>query len=116
MGALGYGGMNVVREEYAVSPDGMKMLGLLEINIEYKGVRFTIGVRNASDRWMCVRILSGYKVMVCENKMLTGDFQPMLAKHSKNFELQDALSIACDRFKETLDSFTVKSPRNRNEK
>jgi hypothetical protein len=35
--------------------------------------------------------------MVRENKMLTGDFQPMLAKHSKNLNLVEGVSIAIDR-------------------
>lgn len=97
MDSLWYRRMNVVGEEYAVSDDGMKMFGLIQLDIEYKGVRFAIGLRNANDRSMRVALVAGYKVTVCSNMMLQGDFQPMLAKHSKNFELQDALAIACDR-------------------
>ncbi len=97
MDSLWYRRMNVVRDEYAVSDDGMKMFGLIELDVEYKGVRFAIGLRNANDRSMRVAMVAGYKVTVCSNMMLQGDFQPMLAKHSKHFELQDALSIACDR-------------------
>ncbi len=97
MDSLWYRRMTVVRDEYAVSEDGMKMFGLIELDLEYKGVRFAIGLRNANDRSMRVAMVAGYKVTVCSNMMLQGDFQPMLAKHSKNFELQDALSIACDR-------------------
>jgi hypothetical protein len=97
MDSLWYRRMNVVRDEYAVSTDGMKMFGLIELDIEYKGVRFAIGIRNANDRSMRVAMVAGYKVTVCSNMMLQGDFNPMLSKHSKKFELQDALSIACDR-------------------
>jgi hypothetical protein len=46
---------------------------------------------------MRIGLVAGYRVMVCENKMLTGDFNPLLAKHSKNFNLIDALSVAVDR-------------------
>jgi hypothetical protein len=35
----------------------------------------------------------GYRVFVCEDMILSGDFQPVLAKHSKNFSLLHALSI-----------------------
>ena len=97
MDSLWFRRMTVVRDEYAVSDDGMRMFGLIELDLEYKGVRFAIGIRNANDRSMRVAMVAGYKVTVCSNMMLQGDFQPMLAKHSKNFELQDALSIACDR-------------------
>lgn len=100
--SLSYRRLSVVREEYAVSPDGMKLFGLIELNVEYAGVRFAIGLRNANDKSMRVGLVAGYRVMVCENKMLTGDFQPMLAKHSKNFNLMDALSVAVDRIQRSI--------------
>jgi hypothetical protein len=100
--SLSFRRLSVVREEYAVSPDGMKLFGLIELNVEYSGVRFAIGLRNANDKSMRVGLVAGYRVMVCENKMLTGDFQPMLAKHSKNFNLMDALSVAVDRIQRNI--------------
>ena len=95
--SLSFRRLSVVREEYAVSPDGMKLFGLIELNVEYSGVRFAIGLRNANDKSMRVGLVAGYRVIVCENKMLTGDFNPLLAKHSKHFNLVDALSVAVDR-------------------
>lgn len=100
--SLSYRRLTVVREEYAVSPDGMKLFGLIELDVEYSGVRFAIGLRNANDKSMRVGLVAGYRVMVCENKMLTGDFQPMLAKHSKNFNLMDGLSVAVDRIQRNI--------------
>ena len=37
-----------------------------------------------------------YRVFVCENMAFHGDFQPVLAKHSKNLLLMAALSIGVD--------------------
>jgi hypothetical protein len=99
---LWYRRMNIVRDEYAVSQDGMKLFGLLEMDLEYKGVRFAIGIRNSNDKSMRVAMVAGYKVTVCDNMMLQGDFQPLLAKHSKNFALEDGLSIACDRIQRNV--------------
>lgn len=100
--SLSFRRLSVVREEYAVSNDGMKLFGLIELDVEYAGVRFAIGLRNANDKSMRVGLVAGYRVMVCENKMLTGDFQPMLAKHSKNFNLMDGLSVAVDRIQRNI--------------
>ena len=115
MDSLWYRRMTVVRDEYAVSSDGMKMFGLIELDLEYKGVRFAIGIRNANDKSMRVAMVAGYKVTVCDNMMLQGDFQPMLAKHSKNFELQDALAVACDRIQRNFgrlhNEITVKQEK-----
>ena len=99
---LSYRRLSVVREEYAVSPDGMKMFGLLELNVEYSGVRFAIGLRNSNDKSMRIGLVAGYRVTVCENKMLTGDFNPLSAKHSKNFNLIDALSVGVDRIQRNI--------------
>jgi hypothetical protein len=99
---LSFRRLSVVREEYAVSPDGMKLFGLLELNVEYSGVRFAIGMRNANDKSMRIGLVAGYRVTVCENKMLTGDFNPLLAKHSKNFNLLDALSVGIDRIQRSI--------------
>jgi hypothetical protein len=38
----------------------------------------------------------GYRVFVCDNMAFNGDFTPVLAKHSKNFNLTRALSVGVD--------------------
>jgi hypothetical protein len=45
----------------------------------------------------------GYKVFVCSNMMFKGDFAPVLSKHSKNFNLVDALSIGVDRIQRNFE-------------
>src|SRR5207253_10195286 len=47
---LGFRHIGVVRDEYAVSPDGMKMFGVLDLDYEYTGALFSIGFRNANDK------------------------------------------------------------------
>ena len=39
-----------VREEYAVSRDGMKMFGIMELETTFQGCRFALGIRNAHDK------------------------------------------------------------------
>jgi YD repeat-containing protein len=38
-----------------LSQDGMKLFGLLEMDLEYKGVRFAIGIRNSNDKSTSIR-------------------------------------------------------------
>ena len=40
---LGFRHIGVVHDEYAVSPDGMKMFGVLDLETEMHGARFSIG-------------------------------------------------------------------------
>lgn len=100
---LGFRHINVVSDEYAVSHDAAKMFGLIELDQEFSGVRFAIGLRNANDKSMRLALTVGYKVFVCSNMAFQGDFTPLLSKHSKNFNLIDALSIGVDRIQRGLE-------------
>jgi hypothetical protein len=50
-----------VREEYAVSKDGMKMFGIMEIETTFQGCRFALGIRNAHDKSMRLAMTVGYR-------------------------------------------------------
>jgi len=74
----------------------MKLFGVLDLGTGMHGCRFSIGIRNSHDTSMRLAMTVGYRVFVCENMAFHGDFQPVLAKHSKNFSLTAALSIGVD--------------------
>lgn len=100
---LGFRHIGVVRDEYAVSPDGMKMFGVLDLETEMQGCRFSIGVRNSHDKSMRLAMTCGYRVFVCSNMAFNGDFTPVLAKHSKSFSLVDSMSIGVDRMQRSFE-------------
>jgi hypothetical protein len=100
---LGFRHIGVVRDEYAVSQDGMKMFGVLDLETGMHGCRFSIGVRNANDKSMRLALTVGYRVLVCDNMAFHGDFTPVLAKHSKNFALVDTLSVGIDRMQRNFE-------------
>src|ERR1700693_2090094 len=101
--ALAFRQISVVRDEYAVSEDGMKMFGVLDLETAFEGCRFSIGVRNANDKAMRLAMTVGYRVFVCDNMAFQGDFSPVLAKHTKHFSLMDAVSVGVDRIQRSLD-------------
>src|SRR5688500_1250475 len=101
--ALGFRYIAVVRDEYAVSPDGMKMFGVLDLETQFDGCRFAIGIRNANDKSMRLGLTSGIRVFVCDNLSFQGEFTPVLAKHSKNFSIVDSLAIGVDRIQRNFD-------------
>src|ERR1019366_3210052 len=57
---LGFRRIEMVRDEYAVSRDGMRMFGVLDLEMGITGVRFSIGVRNANDKSMRLAMCIGY--------------------------------------------------------
>jgi hypothetical protein len=94
---LSFRHINVVKDEYAVSQDGMKLFGVMELETMMNGARFALGVRNANDRSMRLGLVVGIRVFCCDNMAFYGDFQPVLAKHTKRFDLHPALAIGIDQ-------------------
>ena len=100
---LGFRRIAVVRDEYAVSQDGMRMFGVLDLETTYDGCRFSIGLRNANDKSMRLALTVGYRVLVCDNMAFYGDYTPVLAKHTKHFALVDALAVGVDRMQRNFE-------------
>lgn len=94
---LSFRHINVVRDEYAVSKDGMKMFGVLDLETGFEGCRFSLGLRNAHDKSMRLAMTVGFRVFVCDNMAFSGDFTPVTAKHTKHFDLLSALAIGVDQ-------------------
>ena len=58
---------------------------------------------NANNRRFRLACTVGLRVFVCHNLAFRGDYTPVLAKHSKRFSLEDALSIGVDRMQRNFD-------------
>jgi len=100
---LGFRHINVVSQEFAATPDGMKCFGVLTLDHEFSGCRFAIGLRNANDKSFRLALTVGYRVMVCDNLAFKGDFTPLIAKHSSSFNLIDSLSVGIDRMQRNFE-------------
>src|SRR5207302_4805501 len=100
---LGFRHIGIVHDEYAVSPDGMKMFGVLDLATEMQGCRFSIGLRNSHDKSFRLALTVGYRVFVCSNMAFSGDFTPVLAKHSRSFNLIDTLAVGVDRIQRNFE-------------
>jgi len=100
---LSFRHINVIKEAYAVSQDGMKMFGVLDLETTFDGCRFAVGMRNSNDKSLRLALTVGYKVLVCDNMAFHGDFTPVLAKHTKRLSLVDALSVGVDRMQRNFD-------------
>jgi hypothetical protein len=64
---LSFRHIGVVQEEYAVSPDGAKMFGVLDLETQMEGCRFSIGIRNSHDKSIRLGLTAGLRVFVCSN-------------------------------------------------
>ncbi len=100
---LGFRNISVINDEYAISHDGMRMFGLLDLSLGFDGCRFSIGIRNGNDKSLRLALTIGYRVFICSNMAFAGDFTPLLAKHTSNFSLEDALSIGVDKIQRNFE-------------
>ena len=105
---LSFRHIGVVNEEYAVSFDGMKMFGVLDLETQMEGCRFSIGIRNSHDKSIRLGLTSGLRVFVCSNMAFSGEFTPVLAKHTKSFNLIDTLAVGVDRIQGALSQCVVR--------
>jgi hypothetical protein len=78
---LGFRHLHVVKDEYAVSHDGARMFGIMEIDVEWSNLRFAIALRNGNDRSMRLAITCGYRVFVCSNMAFRGDYYPTRSRN-----------------------------------
>jgi hypothetical protein len=95
--------IGVVDEEFAVSKDGLEMFGVIDLETSFDGCRFAIGIRNANNKRFRLSCTVGLRVFVCYNLAFQGDYSPVLAKHSKNFSLEDSLSVGVDRMQRNFE-------------
>ena len=59
---LSFRHIGVVKEEYAVGKDGMKMFGVMELDSGMHGARFALGIRNSHDRLLQLAVTVGYRL------------------------------------------------------
>lgn len=95
--ALAYRQLQVARDEYAVTPDGMRLFGCLEVNVEHDGVRLALVFRNSHDKSFAFGLLAGYRTFICDNLAFHGEFVAVARKHTKHVELVETVSVGVDR-------------------
>jgi hypothetical protein len=63
----------IAPEEYAVSNNGFKLFGVLDLESELvPGVGKSIGFRHGNDKQLAIQIMAGGRVFVCDNMSLSG--------------------------------------------
>ena len=100
---LSFRHIQVVAEQYAISKDGMRCFGTLELNNEWDGMTYAIGFKNSNDKSCRLGMTVGMRVQVCSNLMLMGDYTPVFKKHSKSLDLIDTLSIGVDKMQRSFE-------------
>ena len=95
----------VRRQEYAVSRDGMRMFGILDLaETLTPQTGLSIGIRNSNDKTMALGVTAGYRVFVCDNMAFSSDFQPVFAKHIHSMSITEIAVLCVQRLQESIGS------------
>jgi hypothetical protein len=70
---LGFHQHEIVTEDHAIMPDGMRYFGLMSLRSPYGDYTDVVGLRNAHDRSFSIGIAFGSRVFVCDNTAFIGD-------------------------------------------
>lgn len=101
--ALAFRRIDIVNDEYGVSKDGMKMFGVLTLNVcagkNGDAIYLTLALRNSHDKTFALGMVAGFRVFCCDNLAFRGEFFALAKRHSKNLltELTDTLAVGVDR-------------------
>lgn len=95
--ALAYRHIEVVQEEYAATPDGMRLFGVLGLSLSSGDIRLAIAFRNSNDKSFALGLVAGFQVFCCDNLSLSGEFVAVSKKHSKNLDVVETLALGIDR-------------------
>ncbi len=76
--SLSFRHIGVIHEEYAVSDDGMKMFGVLDLETLLIPMPFRDWYPKLSRESMRLALTIGARVLVCMNMSFHGEFEPIL--------------------------------------
>lgn len=71
--SLGFNGHEIVQEDHAIMPDGLRYFGLLTLQSAHGDYTHTVGMRNSHDKSWPIGIAFGSRVFVCDNTAFTGE-------------------------------------------
>ncbi|OGV40389.1 MAG: hypothetical protein A2X48_23565 [Lentisphaerae bacterium GWF2_49_21] len=90
-------GYEIVKEEYGLTGDGMKMFGVLNFaNGGSTGCTRALGIRNSHDKSFALGLVVGERIAVCDNMAFGGEVV-IHRKHTSRIEIEELIPQAFDR-------------------
>jgi hypothetical protein len=67
-------GLNIMARDYSLNVKGTRMFGVWDLDYKTNGSCYSLGFRNSIDKSMVVGVVGGFRVFVCDNLALSGDY------------------------------------------
>jgi len=100
-------GVAVLDHQMAVSKDGAKLFGVLQLDADHKsppvspseeGRGMALGIRSANDQSFRIEMVVGQTVFVCDNMCFSGDILALSRKHTIGVQLAEEIDKGLDRY------------------
>ncbi len=106
----------ITREEFAVSANGEKLFGTIDIesDIVPGNVGAALGFRHANNRHMALHTVAGGRVFVCDNMMLSGDITILKQKHNWKYTLGNLIQQGLDAWQRKRVTMAIDIDRMQN--
>ena len=98
-------GLRIVQEAHALTHDGCRYFGLIEVQNGQPGddYAWVLGLRNSHDRRLTAGIVAGSSVFVCDNLAFSGEIK-VSRKHTR-FVLRDLPELIDDALMRLVDQW-----------
>jgi hypothetical protein len=67
-------GLNIMARDYSLNVKGTRMFGVWDLDYTTNGSCYSLGFRNSIDKSMVVGVVGGFRVFVCDNLALSGEY------------------------------------------
>ncbi len=103
-------GWSINREEYAVTPSGMQIFGVMDLQGDdlwrgNGGAGATLGFRAANDKSLAIQVVAGARIFVCDNMAFSGESIIMARKHTRGLSLTYEVDQALEKYFSYLRRF-----------
>lgn len=67
-------GLGIDRRTYSMNDSGTRMFGVWDLDYHNNGSCYSLGFRNSIDKSMVVGVVGGFRIFVCDNLALSGEY------------------------------------------
>ena len=104
--AIGIVGMEIVKSEYVLGQDGMRMFGVYDLSQGTSELTWSIGIRNSMNKSMSLGITAGTRVFVCENLCFSGEFLAF-RRHTNGLDTDELAFLAYRSMRDMIPKLTA---------
>ena len=104
--AISVVGMEIVKSEYVLGQDGMRMFGVYDLSQGTSELSWSIGIRNSMNKSMSLGITAGTRVFVCENLCFSGEFLAF-RKHTSGLDTDELAFLAYKSMRNMIPRLTA---------